>query len=223
MYGFPGQELVNVTGNTFPAPLEASTEPPTQPEGNDATTPTDNRDWGSPGRKGHSADGSDKGRLKKDPTNSKPISRTDLLPDAALHQPTAISDLKEWPPLPGLGAQDLHVPTLQFLALARASPADTPMAPSMATQQAQTQQETAYSTEQATISSEVIGLANGAPEPIISDAATNVPKAGQAMTANPTLTRRQRSARSNRPSKSSTVRHMCLGSISGIRTLENAL
>jgi len=79
------------------------------------------------------------------------------------------------------------------------------MAPSMATQQAQTQQETAYSTEQATISSEVTGLANGAPEPITSDAATNVPKAGQSMTANPTLTRRQRSARSNRPSKSSTA------------------
>jgi len=67
MYGFSGQELVNVTGRTPSVPSEASTEPPTQPEGDDTTTPTDNHDWGSPERKGHIADGSDKGRLKKDP------------------------------------------------------------------------------------------------------------------------------------------------------------
>ena len=176
-------------------------EPPTQLEGEDTTTPTDNHDWGSPEKKGHIAEGSDNGRLKKDPKNSKPIGRTDPLPDAALNQPTSIPDLKEWPLLPGLGAQDLHGPALKSLALAWASPADTPMAPPMDTQQAQTQQETVYSTEQATISSEEIGLANGVPQPITSDAATNEPKAGQSKP----LTRRQRSARSNRPSISSTA------------------
>jgi len=103
---------------------------------------------GSPGRKGHIADGSDKGRLKKDSIYSKPISRTDPLPYAALNQPTSITDIEEWPQLPGPGAQDLHGPTLQSLALPRESPADTPMAPPMAIQQAQKQQETAiHSTE----------------------------------------------------------------------------
>ena len=65
--GLPGQKLVNVTGNTPPVPVEASMEPPTQPEGDGTTTPTDNHDGGSPDREGHIADGSDKGRLKKDP------------------------------------------------------------------------------------------------------------------------------------------------------------
>ena len=205
MYGFLGLELAKVVGNTSPVPLEASMEPPTQPEGEGTTTPIDNHDWGSPEREGHIADGSDKGRLKKDPINSKPICRTDPLPDAGFNSPTTILDLKVWPLLPRLGAQDQHGPTLQSFALSRASPADSPTAPPMDTQQAQTQPETDHSTEQATSSSEGIGLANGVPQPITSDAETNAPKAGQSMPASPTLTGRKRSARRNRPAVSSTA------------------
>ena len=205
MYGSLGPELAKATRNTPPVPSETSMEPPAQLEGEDTTTPINNHDCGSPEEKGHIAEGSAKGSPKKDPRNSKPISRTDPLPDAALQQPTTLPDLKERSLLPGLGAQDLHGPTLQSLALAWASPADTPMAPPIDTQQAQTQQETVYSTEQATISSEEVGLANGVPQPITSDAATNEPKAGKSKPANPTLTRRQQLARSNRSSISDTA------------------
>jgi len=208
MYGFLGQEFVHATGYTLPIPLEASMEPPTQPEEDYTSTSTDNHEWDSPGRKGHIADGSDTGRLKKDYTRTKPKSRTDLLPYVALNQSTSLIDAEEWPQLPGPGAQDLHGPTLQPLAMPRESPADTPMPPPIALhQQVQKQQETAIdSTEQVTISSEETGMPNhGAPESITYETAINVPEAGQPTTATSTLTRRQRSARSNRPPKSSTA------------------
>ena len=188
--------------------MEASREPPTQPEEDHTSTSTDNHEWNSPGRKGHIADGSDTGRLKKDSTRTKPKSRTDLLPYAALNQSTSLIDAEEWPQLPGPGAQDLHGPTLQPLAMSQESPAETTMAPPIALhQQVQKQQETAIdSTEQATISSEETGMANhGATESITNETAINVPEAGQPTTATSTLTRRQRSARSNRPPKSSTA------------------
>ena len=121
-------------------------EPPAQLEGTYTTAPINNHDCGSPEEKGHIAEGSAKGRPKKDPRNSKPISRTDPLPDAALQQPTTLPDLKERSLLPGLGAQDLYGPTLQSLALVWASPADTPMAPPIDTQQTQTQQVPSHST-----------------------------------------------------------------------------
>jgi len=95
MDGFLGQELTCGTGNTPSVPLEAYTEPPAQPEGDDTRTPTDNHDWGSPGMKGHIADGSDKDRLKKGSIYSEPKSRTDPLPYAALNQPTSLIDIKE--------------------------------------------------------------------------------------------------------------------------------
>ena len=203
MDGFRGQELICGTGNTPSVPLEACMEPLTQPEGDDTRTATDNHDWGSLGRKEHIADGSDKDRLKKDSIYSEPTSRTDPLPYAALNQPTSLVDSEEWPDLLGPGAQDPHGSAQQSLAMARKKPADTPMVLPRAIHQAQKQQDTSiHSAEQAIIPSEVTGLANGAPEPITSDAATNAPKASQPMTANPTLTRRQRSARS---SKSSTA------------------
>jgi len=133
------------------------------------------------------------------------------LPYVALNQSTSLIDTEEWPQLPGPGAQDLHSPNLQPLAMPRERSAGNPMAPPTAIyQQEQKLQETAMdSTEQVTISSEETGMANhGAPEPITSDTAINVSETGQSTTETSTLTRRQRAARSKRPPNSSTA---CFG------------
>jgi len=144
MYGFLCQEFVHATRNTLPIPWEASMEPSTQPEGDYTSTATDNHEWGSPARKGHIANGSDTGRLKKDSTRTKTKSRTDPLPYVALNQSTSLMNTEEWPQLPGPGAQDLHGPTQQPLAMPRESSAGNPMAPPVAIdQQVQKVQETA--------------------------------------------------------------------------------
>jgi len=202
MYGFLGQELAGGTESTTSVPLEASMEPPTQPEGDDTSTPTDNHNRGSPGRKGHNVDGSDADSLKNNSIHSEPNSRTDSLPYAALHQPTSPIVIEEWPQLPGPDAQVLHGPARKSRAMPRKEPADTPMVLPMAMNQAQKQQDTAIHSAEPDIS-EVTGLANGTAELITSDTATNAPPVGQSTTANPTLTRRQRSAK--RPSKSGTA------------------
>ena len=87
-------ELSKATGNTPLVPLETSIAPPPQLKGVDTTAPTDNHDCGPPEKKGHIAEGADEGRPKKELKNSKPISRTDPLPDAALNQPATL-DPKE--------------------------------------------------------------------------------------------------------------------------------
>jgi len=176
-------------------------EPPTQPEGDDTSTPTDNHNRGSPGRKGHNVNGSDTDSLKNDSIYSEPKRRTDPLPYAALHQPTSPIVIEEWPQLPGPDAQVLHGPARKSRVMPRQEPADTPMVLPMAINQAQKQQDTAiHSAEPDIAPSEVTGLANGAPEPIPSDTATNAPRANRSTTANPTLPRRQRSTRSKKNS-----------------------
>ena len=113
-----GQESVHATGNTLPAPLEAFMEPPTQTERDSTSTPTDDHELGSPEMSGHTADGSDKGMLKKDCTRTnKPLPpqegrpMTAPLPYGALDQSTFLTDTEEWPQLPRQGGQDLHGPS----------------------------------------------------------------------------------------------------------------
>jgi len=185
-------------------PLEATREPPTLPVGDDTITPTDNHDWGYLGRQGHIADGPDIDRLQRDSVYSEPKGRTDPLPYDALHQPVSPIDLEKWPQLPRHGGQDPQGPALQSFAMPWKKSADTPMVLPMAVPPTQKQQDTAiHSVVQAITPREVTGVAAGASEPITFDTATNAPLVGQSMTANPTLPRRQRSAR--RSSKSSTA------------------
>jgi len=81
-------------------------EPPTQPERDNTSTPTDDHDLGSPEMSGHTADGSDKGTLKKDYTRTKQKIRKPLapqegrpmtapLPYGALDQSTFLTDTEE--------------------------------------------------------------------------------------------------------------------------------
>ena len=132
------QESVHATGNTLPIPLEAFMEPPTRPERDNTSTPTDNYELGSSRRNGHIADGTDEGMLTQDSSRTKQQSRKPLplqegrsmtapLQYVALDQSPFLSDTEEWPQLPGHSAQDRHGPSLKPTAMPRESSACNPI------------------------------------------------------------------------------------------------
>jgi len=66
----PGQESVFTSGNTLPAPPEASMEAPTQSDSDSTSTLTDNHVRCSPGSSGYTTYGSENEPSKKDSTRS---------------------------------------------------------------------------------------------------------------------------------------------------------
>ena len=124
-------------------------------------------------------------------------------------QSTCPTGIEEWPQLPGPEAQHLHGPSLRPTAMPRESPVVKSIrAPPTAIQpQEQGSQEIVTdSADRAMISNEKIRTdPYETLEPITSDTASNAPDAAQLASETYTLTRRQRTAVSQRLSKSSTA------------------
>ena len=128
---------------------------------------------------------------------------------AAPDQSTCPTGIEEWPQLPGPEAQHLHGPSPRPTAMPRESPVVKSIrAPPTAIQpQEQGSQEIVTdSADRAMISNEKIHTdPYETLEPITSDTASNAPDAAQLASETYTLTRRQRTAVSQRLSKSSTA------------------